>query len=167
MNARGNIINEAVDVYLAATGSDIFNLSTWIELGWREDGKTRLYVEDVHTIEIKGRDYQISEKFIFDTTALEADYGKIVALEGLKNSVIDILLVSRNNYPTVYLISQFTFRFDPSFSYGLRKPKSLILSATRTAKKLSDVWQQGSLTRGFSNEGVDLYGGLHFEKGMQ
>lgn len=163
MNDKSKIFNEPVDVFIAAAGADVSNLGSWLELGYQAEGETRVFVTDSKDINLKGRDYNIANKYVFTTNALETGKPLLADLEAFRLVDVDILLRSRLDFATAYLLKKFGLIISPDFKYSLRSPKKFKLRAMRTARRFSDVWVQGNVIHGFTKKQVDFYGGIHFE----
>jgi hypothetical protein len=143
---KGNIVAEAVQVYLAAAGTDSGDLTLWTEVGWCEGGQTRLVEESRDTLDMNGYVLTTNIKYLFRCLALQTNSANLIALDGFDNTHVDIMLLARENTLVKYLYLKMLFSLGPDFSYSKNAASKISVEARRVACKLSDFYSRRVLT---------------------
>lgn len=151
MADKSKIFAETVKVYLAETGTPNTPASGWTEIGWAEGGKTQVAEDSRSNVRLDDdSDHKLGIKFKFDAVGLETDLVKIQALEAFEAEVIDILLVKREAPTSGYKLTKFSVAVAPNFIFSTTDPRRLNITGSRSAAKLSDVWDEVTGLSGFT-----------------
>jgi len=143
MGDKTKIFAEAVDVFMAPTGTANTPASGWTIAGFCEGGKTKVSEAGRNTVPLNDdSDFKLNIKYKFEATGLETDLTKIQALEALEADDVDILLVKLDDRTKGYKLTRFTLITIPDLNFNTKEPRRLLLEATRTAKLISDFYTE-------------------------
>ena len=153
-NALENILGgEVFECYVAASGSDPGDLSTWTALGYLEKGYPKLTQSKLNRIAtnraaiIAGREYTVEAVTVETTTAQRQ------ALEAFENTLVDVAIESAS-WRVVF--SGMSIDVAPDYEYSRNQARKLKFRATREAKNLSAFMTETPLGGGEGPGGVYL-----------
>jgi hypothetical protein len=139
-NDKTKIIREAVDIYVAASGT-AHTAGLWTLIGWCEGGSIKLTPKNRNTIPLHNdQDMRLSTDFLLEAMGLETTLAQITALEAFEDADVDVLLIIRSARTTARKLVGLTFIVEPEFLFSDKTPKKIKVEATVTAEALSDFY---------------------------
>ena len=149
-NDKTKIIREAVDVFIAETGTGTGTAGDWTLLGWCEGGSIKLSPQNRNEIDLHDDSkFRLSTDFLFEAMGLETTSAQITALEAFEDLDVDILLVTRANRANARKLSGMTFIIEPEFVFSEKTPKKIKVEATVTAANLSAFYSEVTSLTGY------------------
>ncbi len=151
-NDKTKIIREAVDVFVADTGSATTsgNESLWTLIGWCEGGSIKLSPQNRNTTTLHDdTDFRLSTDYLFEAIGLETTTAQITALEAFEDKDVDVMLITRADRTAARILSAFTFIVEPDFVFSDKTPKKIKIEASRTAQNLSEFYSETTVTGTF------------------
>ena len=149
-NDKTKIIREAVDVFIAETGTGTGTAGDWTLLGWCEGGSIKLSPQNRNEIDLHDDSkFRLSTDFLFEAMGLETTSAQITALEAFEDLDVDILLITRANRANARKLSGMTFIIEPEFVFSEKTPKKIKVEATVTAANLSAFYSEVTSLTGY------------------
>lgn len=146
MGDRKKIFAESLDVLIAAADTSSGDLSLWTDVGWCENGKTRLTVSTIWVLHFSNdKDLVIAMRYVFEAVGLETDMAKLTALEAFVNQHVDVLLVNHFNHNIKYVLKDMAMVILPEYNFSIDNPRRLKLEGSQVRERRhfsSETWEQ-------------------------
>ena len=143
---KANIQNVDVDVWVfdQAAMSNPPLPAEGLDVGWVEDGETKITPENKSTVTVQGgQDIKLSSKYKVEVTGVQTTAAEMASLEAYQDfNQVAFLFVNKADPTKGYLVKNMSFSVDPDFVLTADNVLKLKIEGTAKAKNFTGIYEE-------------------------